>query len=94
MTDRISNAYNSAVGGAKETIGNVTGSERLAGSGAAQKAEAQTKQQTQDTQTHALGVGHNVEGATQQATGRMVNDPYMEARGQGNQARGDMERNV
>ncbi|KAF9116048.1 hypothetical protein BGX27_005077 [Mortierella sp. AM989] len=94
MTEKISNTYNAAMGGAKETVGHAVGSENLSGSGAAQKAQAQTAQSTKDSQTHAKGVGHNVEGAAQKVMGSATNDPSMEARGHGNAALGDVQRNV
>ncbi|GJJ76953.1 hypothetical protein EMPS_09312 [Entomortierella parvispora] len=94
MTDRLSNTYNSTMGGAKETVGRAVGNESLAGSGAAQKAEAQSKQSAQDAETHAKGLGHNIQGAAQKAVGGATNDRSMEARGHGNAALGDVERNV
>ncbi|KAG0329466.1 hypothetical protein BGZ99_001852 [Dissophora globulifera] len=94
MTDRLSNTYNSTVGGAKETIGRAVGSEGLAGSGAAQKASGQTAQANQNAETHTKGIGHNIEGAAQKAVGGATNDHSMEARGHGNSALGDVQRNV
>jgi len=94
MAERLSNTYNSTVGGAKETVGHAVGNQSLAGSGATQKAEAQAKQRTEDAQTHAKGVGHNVEGAAQKAVGNVTNDHSLEARGHGNSALGDVERKV
>ncbi|KAF9363895.1 hypothetical protein BGX34_003054 [Mortierella sp. NVP85] len=82
------------MGGAKETIGRVVGSENLASTGAAQKAEAQTAASNKDAQTHAKGVGHNIQGAAQKAVGSMTDDHSMEARGHGNSALGDVQRNV
>lgn len=94
MTDRLSNTYNSTVGGAKETVGRAVGNESLAGSGAAQKAEAQANQRAQEAQTKAKGVAHNIEGAAQKAVGGATNDHSLEARGHGNSALGDVQRNV
>ncbi|KAF9121141.1 hypothetical protein BGX30_002765 [Mortierella sp. GBA39] len=94
MTDRLSNTYNSTVGGAKQTVGNTLGSEQLASSGAQQKAQADAKQTAKDAQTHASGLGNNVMGATQKAVGGATNDKSMEARGHGNSALGDVQRNV
>ncbi|KAG0085499.1 hypothetical protein BGZ93_008381 [Podila epicladia] len=94
MTDRLSNTYNEAVGGTKETIGKTVGSERLAGHGAAQKAEAQANQQRVEAETHIKGLGHQAEGKAQKMAGAATNDPSMEARGHGNSALGDVQRNV
>ncbi|KAG0244687.1 hypothetical protein B0O80DRAFT_462154 [Mortierella sp. GBAus27b] len=93
MTEKLSNTYNSAMGGAKETVGRVVGSEGLASSGAAQRAQAQTDQSNKDAQTHAKGLGNNIQGAAQKAMGNATNDPAMEARGHGNSALGDAQRN-
>ncbi|KAF9351501.1 hypothetical protein BGX26_010503, partial [Mortierella sp. AD094] len=90
----LSNTYNSTMGGAKETLGNTIGNQNLASSGAAQKAEAQAAQTAQDAQTHAKGVGNNIQGATQKTVGSATNDPSMEARGHANAALGDVQRNV
>ncbi|KAG0284889.1 hypothetical protein BGZ96_010792, partial [Linnemannia gamsii] len=93
MTDRLSNTYNSTVGGAKQTVGNTVGSEQLASSGAQQKAQADAKQSAADAQTHAQGVGNNIKGAAQKVVGGATNDNSMEARGHGNSALGDVQRN-
>ncbi|CAO3567756.1 unnamed protein product [Mortierella alpina] len=94
MADRLSNTYNSTMGGAKETVGNALGNESLAGSGAQQQAQAQAKQKAQDAQTHAEGMGNNIKGAAQKAVGGVTNDHSMEAKGHGNSALGDVQRNV
>ncbi|KAG0368664.1 hypothetical protein BGZ54_001475 [Gamsiella multidivaricata] len=70
------------------------GSEDLAGSGAAQKAQGQTAQSNQDTQTHAQGIGHQVQGTAQKAVGSATNDSSLEARGHGNAAAGDAYRSL
>ncbi|KAF9953137.1 hypothetical protein BGZ70_000353 [Mortierella alpina] len=90
----LSNTYNSAMGGAKQTVGNTLGNESLAGSGAQQQAQAQAKQKAQEAQTHAEGMGHNIKGAAQKAVGGATNDHSMEAKGHGNSALGDVQRNV
>ncbi|KAF9426931.1 hypothetical protein BGZ94_005783 [Podila epigama] len=94
MTEKLSNTYNSAIGGAKESIGKVTGNQNLAGSGAAQKSEAQVAQQRADAERHAKGVGHNIQGAAQRVAGSATHDHSLEARGHGNSALGDVQRNV
>ncbi|KAG0305188.1 hypothetical protein BGZ98_004484 [Dissophora globulifera] len=94
ITQKLSNTYNSTVGGAKETIGHAVGSEGLAGSGAAQKASAQTAQANQNAETRTKGIGHNIEGAAQKVVGGATNDHSMEARGHGNSALGDVQRTV
>ncbi|KAG0197970.1 hypothetical protein BGX33_000195 [Mortierella sp. NVP41] len=103
MSGKISDTYNKAVGGTKEKIGHATHNERMAGQGAAQKAEAQIHQQNQQAGTHAHGIGHNVEGGVQPTVGSATNvqptvgsattDPSMQARGQANEALGGTQRN-
>ncbi|KAF9907573.1 hypothetical protein EC991_010785 [Linnemannia zychae] len=89
----ISNTYNETMGAAKQKIGHATHNERMAGSGAAQKAEAQVNQQHQKAQTHAQGVGHNIQGETQKAAGKLTNDHSLQGRGHANDALGDVQRN-
>ncbi|KAG0278340.1 hypothetical protein BGZ95_004213 [Linnemannia exigua] len=93
MSHKISNTYNETMGGAKEKIGHAAHNEHLAGSGAAQKAQAQANQQNQKAQTHAKGVGHNIEGQTQKTAGQVTNDPALEGRGHANDTLGDVQRN-
>ncbi|KAF9150659.1 hypothetical protein BG015_007505 [Linnemannia schmuckeri] len=94
MTDRISNAFNSTVGGAKQSIGETIGNNNLAASGAQQKAQADAAQKAADAKTHAEGVGNKVKGSVQQNVGSMTGNTSMEARGHANEVRGDMKRNV
>ncbi len=93
MTSKISNTFNETVGGAKEKVGHATHNPNLAGSGANQKAQAQAHQQAQNAETHAKGLGHNIEGGAQKAVGGATNNHSMEARGHGNSALGDVQRN-
>ncbi|KAF9278643.1 hypothetical protein BGZ88_000439 [Linnemannia elongata] len=94
MTSKISNTYNEAVGTAKEKLGHATHNQRMAGSGAAQKTDAQINQQHHKAQTHAhaQGVGNNIQGETQKAAGTVANDPSLRARGQANDNLGDVQR--
>ncbi|KAF9903365.1 Alpha-ketoglutarate-dependent dioxygenase alkB 7, mitochondrial [Linnemannia zychae] len=92
MTDRISNTFNSAVGGAKQSIGETIGNPNLAASGAEQKAQADAAQKAADAKTHAEGIGHKIQGQVQQTVGSAVGNNSMEARGHANEVRGDLER--
>ncbi|KAF9149748.1 hypothetical protein BG015_008444 [Linnemannia schmuckeri] len=94
MTDRISNTFNSAVGGAKQTIGETIGNNNLAASGAQQKAQADAAQKAADAKTHTEGIGHKVQGNIQQNVGSLTGNNSMEARGHANEVRGDLERKV
>ncbi|GJJ75775.1 hypothetical protein EMPS_08133 [Entomortierella parvispora] len=64
MTNKISNNFNAAIGGAKEMVGHATGNERLAGHGAAQKAEAQTAKHMHGVDTHGANTNINTDGTT------------------------------
>lgn len=88
MTDRLANSTNAYIGAAKQAIGNTIGNTTLASSGAQQQSQAEVAQKAADAKTHAQGAGHNVEGQT--LTGNAV----MEARGNANEVRGDLERQV
>ncbi|KAF9172405.1 hypothetical protein BGX20_005700 [Mortierella sp. AD010] len=94
LSSGLSNTYNSTMGGAKETVGNTIGSENLESAGRAQKANAQSAQTSQDTQTHAKGLGNTIQGAAQKTAGAATNDTSMEARGHTNASVGDAQRNV
>ncbi|KAF9954762.1 hypothetical protein BGZ72_004308 [Mortierella alpina] len=94
MTERMSNTINSAVGGAKQSIGEAIGNREMAASGAAQKAQADTSQRLADKKIQAEGVGHRVEGQAQEKVGNLTNDKVLKARGLENQALGDIELNV
>lgn len=94
MTDRISNTYNQTVGSAKEKIGKAVGSEHLTSHGAAQKAEGEINQQRTTAETHAQGFANQAQGTAQKAVGGATNDPELEARGHGNVAMGDVQRNL
>ncbi|KAG0309324.1 hypothetical protein BGZ98_003439 [Dissophora globulifera] len=93
-SSKMSNTMNSYVGGAKQTIGETIGNQNLAASGAQQKAQADAAQAAADARTHAEGVGHKIEGQTQQTVGSMTGNTSMEARGHANEIKGDMERKV
>lgn len=94
MTERLSNTANSYIGGAKQTLGQTLGFSDLAANGAAQKAQAETAQRLADTKTHADGLGHKIQGEAQTKVGSLTGDKSMEARGQANEAIGDVRRNV
>ncbi|KAF9575424.1 hypothetical protein EC968_003029 [Mortierella alpina] len=94
MTERMSNTIKSAVGGAKQSIGEAIGNPEMAASGAAQKTQADMAQRLADKKTQAEGVGHRVEGQAQEKVGDLTNDKVLKARGLENQALGDIELNV
>ncbi|KAK3835836.1 MAG: hypothetical protein JOS17DRAFT_772230 [Linnemannia elongata] len=101
MSEQISNAFHSVVGGAKASLGKAVGSEQLAAEGAAEKAAAETRSathsaqaQAQKTQGHAQGVADNVSGRIKSTVGAATGNRKMEAEGHLQQAAGDVRRNV
>ncbi|KAI8355213.1 hypothetical protein B0O80DRAFT_448687 [Mortierella sp. GBAus27b] len=92
--EKISNTTNSYIGGAKETIGEKTGNQKLAAEGAAQKTQAEAAAAQATAKAHAEGVGHQVQGKVQKNVGSLTGDTSMQARGHANEARGDMESKV
>ncbi|KAG0046844.1 hypothetical protein BGZ83_007999 [Gryganskiella cystojenkinii] len=94
MTERLSNTVNSYMGGAKQVIGQKLGMSDMAANGAAQKAHADAAQRLADQKTKADGVGHKVEGQAQTKVGSLTGDRSLEARGQTNEAIGEVQRNV
>ncbi|KAG0266127.1 hypothetical protein BGZ95_003104 [Linnemannia exigua] len=94
MTDRLANTTNAYIGAAKQAIGNTIGNPTLAASGAQQQSQAESAQKAADAKTHAQGAGHKVEGQVQQNVGALTGNAAMEARGNANEVRGDLERKV
>ncbi|KAF9940464.1 hypothetical protein BGZ75_003819 [Mortierella antarctica] len=94
MTDRLQNSANSAIGGAKQSIGNALGNSSLAAKGAAQKAHAETDQKATDAKTHAEGLGNTIQGNIQKTFGAAVGNHTLEAKGHANVARGEVQKNV
>jgi uncharacterized protein YjbJ (UPF0337 family) len=94
MTERLSNTANSYIGSAKQTLGETIGHSDLAANGAAQKAQAESAQRLADAKTRADGLGLKVQGEAEAKVGSLTGDKAMEARGQANEAMGDIQRNV
>ncbi|KAF9162027.1 hypothetical protein BGX21_002018 [Mortierella sp. AD011] len=94
MTDRLSNTYNSTMGGAKQTVGEAIGNESLAASGSEQKARAEAAQAAADARTHAEGAAHKIGGKVEQTVGSLTGDQSMQSHGRANEIKGDIEHNV
>ncbi|KAG0234841.1 hypothetical protein BGW42_006118 [Actinomortierella wolfii] len=94
MSERLSNTLNSYFGGAKQAIGEAIGSTDMAAAGAQQKAQADAVQKLADAKRHNEGRARSVEGQIQQTVGSATNDPVLKARGAGNEAIGEVQRNV
>ncbi|KAF9578437.1 hypothetical protein BGW38_005751, partial [Lunasporangiospora selenospora] len=91
MTDRVKNAANQYIGGAKQTVGEKTGNQDLASSGAAQKSQAETAQQAASAHRNAEGLGNKIQGHVQQGVGSVTGNREMEARGHANETVGNMQ---
>ncbi|KAF9578438.1 hypothetical protein BGW38_005752 [Lunasporangiospora selenospora] len=94
MAERLQNTANSYIGGAKQSLGETLGNERMAAEGAAQKTQADTAQKVADAKTHAEGVGNKIQGKAQQTVGSITGDTSMQAKGHANEALGDAQRTV
>ncbi|KAF9112800.1 hypothetical protein BGX27_002801 [Mortierella sp. AM989] len=94
MSEKISNTFNSALGGAKESIGNAVGNENLAAQGATQKAEAETRSTTHKAQEQAQGVSDNITGRVKSTFGAATGNHKTEAEGHLQQAGGDIRRTL
>ncbi|KAF9913533.1 hypothetical protein BX616_009906 [Lobosporangium transversale] len=94
MSDRLSNAANSTIGGAKQAIGETIGNPNLAASGAAQKTQADTAQAAAQAKTHAEGLGDQIKGRAQQVVGSATGDRELQTKGHANEFEGDIERIV
>lgn len=63
-------------------------------SGKIQQAKAQAANLAARAEQQAKGVGHNVKGAAQEATGSMTGNKTLEEKGKLNSARGSAERKI
>ncbi|KAG0059334.1 hypothetical protein BKA57DRAFT_461208 [Linnemannia elongata] len=88
------NSANSAVGGAKQAIGQTLGLSGLAAEGAAQKSSADTQQKVEDARAQVRGAEHELEGKIKQRVGDLTNDQSMKVDGATTEAQGTLQRNV
>lgn len=94
VSTKVSNTANSYIGGAKQTIGETIHNPDLAARGAAQKVQADTAQKVADAKIQAEAAAHKVEGHSQKASGNVLGDYSLEASGEGNITKGEIERRV
>ncbi|KAF8928300.1 hypothetical protein EDD21DRAFT_360896 [Dissophora ornata] len=94
MTDKISNAFHSAVGGAKESLGKAIGSEQLAAQGAAERATAETRSAVSHAQQQTQGAVDNLAGHAKSTFGAATGNKSMEAEGHAQSAAGDIRKTV
>ncbi|KAG0295699.1 hypothetical protein BGZ96_011166 [Linnemannia gamsii] len=94
VSTKVSNTANSYIGGAKQTLGETINNPDLAASGAAQKVQADTAQKFADAKTQAEAAAHKVGGNAQKSTGNILGDYSLEASGEGNITKGDLESRV
>ncbi|KAF9912392.1 hypothetical protein EC991_011084 [Linnemannia zychae] len=92
ISTKVSNTASSYIGGAKQTIGETINNPDLAASGAAQKVQADTAQKVHDAKTEAQGLAHKAGGQAQKASGNVLGDYSLEASGEGNITKGEIER--
>ncbi|KAI1315112.1 hypothetical protein EDD11_001302 [Mortierella claussenii] len=94
MSEKITNAFHSAVGGAKEGLGKTVGSDQMAAEGASQKAQADARANANSAQQQAHGFGDNIAGRTKATVGAATGDRSTEARGHAQQASGNIRNAV
>ncbi|KAF8942462.1 hypothetical protein BGZ47_006444 [Haplosporangium gracile] len=88
------NSTNSAIGGAKQTVGQTLGLPSMAAEGAAQKSNAETQQKVEDARAQVRGAGNEFEGKIKQKVGDLTNDHSMKVDGATTEAQGTLQRNV
>ncbi|KAF9942352.1 hypothetical protein BGZ75_001648 [Mortierella antarctica] len=94
MAEKINNAFHSAKGGAKESLGRGLGNEQMAAEGAAEKAQAQTRSNVNQAQQQVHGTADNLAGRTKATVGAATGNKSMEAQGHMQSATGDARRAV
>ncbi|KAF9320916.1 hypothetical protein BGZ91_004646 [Linnemannia elongata] len=94
VSTKVSNTASSYIGGAKQTIGETINNPDLAARGAAQKVQADTAQRVADAKIQAEATAHKAEGQTQKAAGNVLGDYSLEASGEGNITKGEIEHRV
>ncbi|KAG0311231.1 hypothetical protein BGZ97_011988 [Linnemannia gamsii] len=94
ITQKITNTTSSYMGSAKQVIGEKLGSPDMVASGVAQKTQADNVLREAAAKTHAEGHGHNVVGQAQKKVGSLTGDKIMQAKGEVNDAIGNVQRNV
>jgi uncharacterized protein YjbJ (UPF0337 family) len=92
ISTKVSNTANSYIGGAKQTIGETFNNPSLAASGAAQKAQADTAQRAHDAKIEAQDYAHKAGRHDQKTTGNVLGDYSLEASGEGNITKSEIER--
>ncbi|KAF9098591.1 hypothetical protein BGX29_005045 [Mortierella sp. GBA35] len=94
VSTKVSNTASSVIGGAKQSIGETINNPDLAAAGAAQKTHADTAQKVADAKAQAEGAANQIGGHSQKATGSVLGDYSLEASGEGNITKGEIERRV
>ncbi|KAF9153886.1 hypothetical protein BG015_002366 [Linnemannia schmuckeri] len=91
---KISNTMSYYIGSAKEVVGEKLGSPEMVASGVAQRTQADNVLREAAAKTHVEGHGHNVEGQAQKKVGSLTGDKTMYAKGEVNDAIGNIQRSV
>ncbi|KAF9978655.1 hypothetical protein BGZ73_001308 [Actinomortierella ambigua] len=88
------NTTNATIGQLKETTGRMIGNESLAAAGAEQRTAAELEQHKLDSKTRMEGRQNVALGEAQKVLGALKGDDEMIARGHGNVAKGNIQRNA
>jgi uncharacterized protein YjbJ (UPF0337 family) len=94
IAEKITSTTDSYMGSAKQAIGKKLGSPDMVASGVAQKTQADSVLRDAAAKTHAEGHGHNVEGQAQKKVGSLTGDKLMYAKGEVNDALGNIQRGI
>ncbi|KAH8922342.1 hypothetical protein BT69DRAFT_1350957 [Atractiella rhizophila] len=91
---KINANYNSIVGGAKETIGNLTGYKDLEQSGAQQKRDGDAEYKAAQAQGYAEGTKDRVGGKIDNVVGAVTGDKSQEMSGSARHDKGEAQQEV
>ncbi|KAG0317948.1 hypothetical protein BGZ97_004618 [Linnemannia gamsii] len=94
ISTKVSNTANSYIGSAKQSIGETIHNPDLAARGAAQKVHADTAQKLADAKKQSEAAAHKVEGHAEKSSGNVLGDYSLEASGEGNISKAELERRV
>ncbi|KAF9355667.1 hypothetical protein BGX26_006257 [Mortierella sp. AD094] len=92
MSEKISNAFHTAMGEVKEGSGKVVGNETLYAEGAAEKASAEARAASLKAEHHARGAADSATGRVKSTVGAATGDTKTEAEGYLQQANGEIRK--
>ncbi|OAQ29171.1 hypothetical protein K457DRAFT_32574 [Linnemannia elongata AG-77] len=94
ITEKIANTMSSYMGSAKQVLGEKLGSPDMVASGVVQKTQADNALREAAAKTHIQGHGHKVEAQAQKKVGSLTGDKTMYAKGEVNDAIGNVQRSI